>query len=119
MTANRRMITVVTVLLQSPSRFWRMHGRKPSVGFGAARGAIGWKTAAMSALLDRRPSVVPTHERRRRERSRQIYGHDDGDALDRASGLIEGSVCDRNNVRITDRHRKRRVLGEIEVLAGH
>src|SRR3954468_21527585 len=116
-TATRR---VASPLLQSAKRLPRIHAIAPWVRTGAGRGAMGWKMAAIaSALLDGRAAVAPAHEGESRERRREEYRHDDGDALHRAAGVVERRVGDRYDVRVADRHRERRILGEVQVLAGH
>ena len=63
-------------------------------------------------------AVVPVHERRDGQAHRQVHQHDDGDALDRLTGLVDRGVGDADQVREADGHRQRRVLGQVEVLAG-
>src|SRR3954463_13524673 len=112
-TATRR---VASPLLQSAKRLPRIHAIAPRVRTGAGRAAMGWKMATIaSALLDGRAAVVPAHEGGRRERRREEYRHDDGDALHRATGVVERRVRDGYDVRIAYRHRERRVLGEVQV----
>ena len=49
----------------------------------------------------------------------EVDPHGDDHDLDRLSGLVEnGAHEDLHQVRITDRHREGRVLGEVEILAG-
>src|SRR5690606_11579135 len=48
--------------------------------------------------------VVPIHEERNAEAEHEIDRHEDGDGLNRLTGLIHGRVADGNEVRITDRH---------------
>src|SRR4051812_40481614 len=113
------MRRVASPLFQSAKRLPRIHAIAPWVRTGAGRGAMGWKMAAIaSALLDGRAAVAPAHQGGSRERRREEYPHDDGDALHRAPRIVERRVRDRYHVRIAYRHRERRVLGEVQVLAG-
>src|SRR5688572_17272098 len=55
--ASSTMITVAAVLSGLPNRLARAQAAAPVVRIGAGRGAMGVKTAAKSALLDRRSAV--------------------------------------------------------------
>src|SRR4051794_1013292 len=65
-------------------------------------------------LHQRDALVVPVHEERDGQADRQVDGHDDGDALDRLPGLVDGGIGDRDKVRVADRHRQRAVLRQVQ-----
>ena len=61
---------------------------------------------AISIEDQRDALVVPIHEHGDRQTDRQIGGHDDQDAFDGLTGLIQRRVDDRDDVRIADGHRQ-------------
>ena len=64
-------------------------------------------------------AVVPIHQQRRHKADGEIDRHGDGDDFDRLAGLVEhGAGEDLHQVRITNGDRQRRVLGQVQILAG-
>ena len=106
------------------------HGRGDHVGApskhrGAPKRAD--QPAAPAAIVRHRgPSgprrthraVVEIHGQRNRQADREVAGHRHRDRLDGLAGLIERGVGDRDQIGVADRHGQRRVLGEIQKLAG-
>src|ERR1700733_4784194 len=65
------------------------------------------------------PPSVEIHQPAGHQRDQEIDAHRDADDLDRLPGLAQRRAREyRNQVGISDRHRQRRVLGEIEILVG-
>ena len=94
-----------------------LHRRRAARRRGRRRRRKLAMVGAQRSLIARTP-VVGVHEPRRQQRQREVAGHDDRNALDRAAGLVERGVGDRHQIGVADRHRERRVLGQVEVLAG-
>ena len=83
----------------------------------SAVASVGRDVAQRSTSGD--AAVVEIHQPRRDEADGEIDRHGDDDHLDRLAGLVEhGAGENLHQVRIADGDRERRVLGQVEILAG-
>nr|GEY82994.1 hypothetical protein [Tanacetum cinerariifolium] len=71
------------------------------------------------ARKERNALVVPVHQQGNADTDRQVHAHGDGNDFDGLTGLIEhGTGEQRNHFRVTDTGGQRRVLRQVQVLAG-
>src|SRR5688572_27435699 len=121
-----RPSTVSTPSSGVAKRFRRIHAPTPLVLIGAGLAdTMSARTNPMSvmagllSLNQTDAGVVPVHDRRGQQREGEVNQHGQRDTFDGAAGLVERSTReDVDQFGIADGRAKRRVLREVEILAG-
>ena len=72
----------------------------------------------MSALLNCGTGIEPVHEGRSDEGQGEVHQHHNRQGFNGAASLVERGVGNRHQLGVADGHGQRRVLGQVEVLAG-
>src|SRR5262245_23120972 len=104
---------------QDENKFCRSHLNGPAEVRGVPNTwpATGtWVSSAMataSSLHQRDAPIEPVHEGRREQAEGQVNCHDEQDHLYRLTRLVEDGAGDVDEIRVSDCHCQRRVLGEI------